>query len=97
MKKITIIMFLISLSIAVFLSPFASQLPDGLEKVAEDKGFIEKAEGKEVFQAPLPDYTVSFIKNESISTSFAGLIGTVLVFLISYFGAVVLKKWNTRS
>ncbi len=96
MKKITIVMFLVSIALAVFLSPFASQSPDGLERVAEDKGFIEKS-AEAVFNAPLPDYTVNFVKNESISTSIAGLIGTILVFLVSYFGAVVLKKWSTRS
>lgn len=97
MKKLTTIMFLISLALAVFLSPFASQLPDGLEKVAEDKGFLEKAEGKEVFHAPFPDYSVSFIKNERISTSLSGLIGTLMVFVVSYSGAIILKKWKIRS
>ena len=30
----------LSLALAIFLSPFASPHPDGLERVAEDKGFI---------------------------------------------------------
>jgi len=97
MGKITVIMLLISLALAVFLSPFASQSPDGLEKVAEDKGFIEKGEGKEVLQSPLPDYSIRWIKNEQISTSVAGFIGTLFVFVVSYVLAIFLKKWNTRS
>jgi cobalt/nickel transport protein len=34
-----------SLLVALFLSPFASSSPDGLEKVAETGGFKEKGEG----------------------------------------------------
>jgi hypothetical protein len=35
----------ISLLLALFISPFASSSPDGLEKVAETKGFAEKGGG----------------------------------------------------
>ena len=34
---------LITLIIAVLVSPFASSHPDGLERVAEDHGFIDTA------------------------------------------------------
>ncbi len=47
-----------SVALALIVSPFASSSPDGLEKVAEDKGFIEKAEETEPAwnSAPIPDY-----------------------------------------
>lgn len=63
--------------VVALLSPIASPSPDGLERVAEDQGFIEAAE-----DAPyeiLPDYTVPFIENEVLTTIAAGVIGVVIV------------------
>ena len=50
----------LSVALAVLVSPGASSSPDGLEKVAEDKGFLEKAEETEPVwnNAPIPDYAV---------------------------------------
>ena len=73
----------VSLFLALFLSPFASSSPDGLEKVAETKGFSEKGEGWKVWKyAPFSVYTIPWIKNEKVSTAFSGLIGTLAIFSI---------------
>ena len=85
----------IALFLAIFISPFASSDPDGLEKVAKDKGFIEHAEGEGATlweSSPIPDYAIPGIKNEKIATGLAGLIGTVIIFLIGVFFAKVLSK-----
>lgn len=70
---------LISL-IVVLLSPFASASPDGLERVAEDLGFLGTS------QAPsfeiISDYTVPFLGNTPISTIAAGLIGLIVVGIV---------------
>lgn len=75
---------IIGMAIAVFLalvvSPFASSFPDGLEKVAEHLGFIEKGEGVSAVKAPIPDYQFPGVKNEAAATSVAGVLGTILVF-----------------
>lgn len=92
MSKITIIGLIVSLILAFFFSPFASQLPDGLEKVAKDKGFLEKAEGKNVFHAPIPDYQFPGVKNERLSTAIAGVTGTILVFAITYVACCIISK-----
>lgn len=75
---------LAALSVAVLISPFASSLPDGLEWVAERLGFIEKSEVAPVISSPIPDYAFPGIKNEKLATSFAGAIGTTLVFAAGY-------------
>ena len=66
--------------IVVLLSPFASGNPDGLERVAEDLGFLGTG------QAPaykiLPDYTVPFLGKTPISTIAAGVIGLIVVGVI---------------
>ncbi|MDD3288055.1 MAG: energy-coupling factor ABC transporter permease [Alphaproteobacteria bacterium] len=76
----------LAFALAVFGSPFASSSPDGLEKVAEDKGFMQAAsEDKVVWNGSLfPDYKVEAIQSEGVSTSLAGLIGTMMVFGLGF-------------
>lgn len=85
---------LLGLILAVFLafliSPFASKKPDGLERVAEDKGFLSRAEGKPIFSSPLADYIWPGLKNEKLAGSLAGLAGTLIVFGVSWG---VAKRW----
>jgi cobalt/nickel transport protein len=78
------VLLLIALAVAVFLSPFASPHPDGLERVAEDYGFLDKGEGSALVGSPIPDYLFPGIENEGLATSVAGLIGTLLAFGIMY-------------
>jgi len=83
----------ISLLLALFLSPFASSSPDGLEKVAEDKGFAEKAEGFSLWKcSPFPDYAISWIENEKVSTALSGLVGTLAIFFIAMGVGKLLKR-----
>jgi len=80
-----------ALLLALVLSPFASPWPDGLEKVAADKGFLQKGEGKPVLPAPLSDYTWPGIKSVRLSTRIAGVMGTLTVFMIAWGAAALLK------
>jgi len=84
-------MLAISLIIAGFISWFASSHPDGLERVAEDMGFIEKAEDPsyELF----PDYTVPGGSNKFLSNGLAGIIGTIFSFgLVILVGKFIARK-----
>jgi len=81
------------LIIAVILAIFAflaSGFPDGLERIAEDQDFIDKA--KTLIESPLPDYQVPLIKNEKISVAAAGIIGVVVVFIATVLIGKLLKK-----
>lgn len=64
------------------LSPLASSSPDGLERVAEDKGFLGLA-GSSPFSV-IADYVFPGIHNEALATILAGWIGTALVFALAY-------------
>ncbi|MEB3336715.1 MAG: PDGLE domain-containing protein [Leptolyngbyaceae bacterium] len=74
----------VAVLIAVFLSPLASQDPDGLDRVAQDLKFEEKA----VEQAPaqqLPFYSVFdeyALRGvpDAVATPLAGLAGTLATF-----------------
>ena len=73
--------WLVGLAIAalvvIVLAPLASSDPDGLERVAEDQGFIGAA--RDAVYSIIPDYAVPGIDG-GLSTIVAGLIGVVLVF-----------------
>ena len=68
--------------LVAFFSPLASSSPDGLEKVAEDKGFIDVAQ-EAPFQV-IADYVFPGIQNEAVATIVAGLIGTLILFGVVY-------------
>ncbi|AVX19410.1 cobalt/nickel transport protein [Carboxydocella sporoproducens DSM 16521] len=86
----------LALAIAAFLSPFASSSPDGLERVAEDHGFLEK--GTSLFSSPIPDYLFPGIQNEKIATAVAGIVGTCLVFIFMYaVGKLLIGGKERRS
>jgi len=84
---------LLALGVAI-LSPLASPHPDGLERVAEDEGFLDQAE-----DAPyqvIPDYTFPGIENEAAATIVAGLAGTILLFAVGYALAWLLRRRSER-
>jgi len=80
MSKFVFYGLLIAVALAVFLAPFASKSPDGLERVAGDKGFLEKGEGRPVINSPLRDYSIPGIKNKKLSTAISGVIGVIIIF-----------------
>lgn len=83
---------LVAVIVAALFSPFASSAPDGLERVATDLGFIEKGEGSQVMESPVPDYVFPGIENEAVATAVAGVAGTALTFAAMYGLARLLKK-----
>ncbi|WP_030341573.1 energy-coupling factor ABC transporter permease [Streptomyces sp. NRRL S-1022] len=64
-----------SLVLAGFVSFYASASPDGLEKVAHDKGIDKKAEKHVSADSPLADYGVRDIADARLSGGLAGVIG----------------------
>lgn len=84
---------IIALVVTLF-SPLASPSPDGLERVAEEKGFIDK--GLSPSYEFLPDYTIPFIQNEALTTILAGAVGVLIVFGVA-FGISWFRKSNQKS
>jgi len=71
--------------LAVLISPLASGNPDGLERVAEDLGFL--GSGLDAPYQILPDYTIPFLGETAISTILAGIVGAgVLLGLLILIG-----------
>ncbi len=76
--------------LVAFAAPLASPDPDGLERVAEDQGFIEQAQDPTF--TILPDYTVPLIESEALTTIAAGVIGVLVVAAVSYGAARLASK-----
>ncbi len=93
-SKWWLIGLLICLAVAS-LSPLASAAPDGLERVAEDKGFIGLAQGAP-FQL-IADYIFTMIENEALATVLAGFVGTLVLFGMAYALAWVLVFRRKRT
>jgi ABC-type Fe3+-siderophore transport system permease subunit len=77
------------------ISPLASPSPDGLEKVAKDKGFINTA-GEAPFDV-VADYVFPGIENEALATILAGWLGTLVMFAIVYGLAWLIKSKKGKT
>jgi cobalt/nickel transport protein len=86
----------IALLIAVFLSPFASKDPDGLDRVSQDLKFedkaVEDAPAKKLpFYAVFEEYALRGVP-EAVATPIAGLVGTLAVFGLAWgIGKLVVR------
>ncbi len=74
----------VALAISVFVSPFASQAPDGLERVGQDHGFDGAAESGDRGFTPISDYQLPGFENPALATAAAGLVGTLALFAILF-------------
>ncbi|MFF5129914.1 energy-coupling factor ABC transporter permease [Streptomyces syringium] len=73
---------LTALALAGVGSYYASASPDGLEKVAHDKGIDSKTEEHAAKDSPLADYQVADITDGRISGGLAGVIGVGATLLV---------------
>jgi predicted outer membrane lipoprotein len=85
---------LLAVGLAI-LSPLASPHPDGLERVAEEQGFMSQARS-----APfelVADYLIPGIENEALATMLAGVMGTVILFGLGAGLAWILRRRQARG
>lgn len=87
----------VALLIAIFLSPFASSDPDGLNRVSEDLNFadqeVEEPPAKKLpFAAVFDGYALKGVP-EGVATPLAGLVGTLAAFGLAWgFGKLVVRN-----
>lgn len=82
--------------ISVMLVPLASQMPDGLEKVAADQGFAGRESGTPAVTAPFADYRIPGIASKNLSAAVSGIIGALAVFGTVWGIAALLKRRKIR-
>jgi cobalt/nickel transport system permease protein len=88
----------IAMAVAVFLAPFASDQPDGLEFVGEKFGFLTEAPPVSPLPAPMPDYQLPLpgVEHVKLATAVAGLVGTAVVFCVAWGLARVLPHSHSQ-
>ncbi|HUG84438.1 MAG TPA: energy-coupling factor ABC transporter permease [Euzebya sp.] len=74
---------LVAILIASVVSQFAGSDPDGLERVAEDAGFIDSAGQHAMGSWVFADYATAGVGNEQLSLALAGVVGVTLTLLIT--------------
>lgn len=93
-KRIWIAGYLIALALTL-LAPLASPAPDGLEAVAEEHGFLERAQ-----DAPyqvIADYVFPGVENEALATVLSGFLGVTVVYALVAGGAyLAYRRVRTR-
>lgn len=75
---------LVALALAFLVAPHASSSPDGLERVAADRGIDTDARASAVAGSPLADYAVRGVDDTALSTGTAGAIGIAVVFVLTF-------------
>ena len=92
----------VALLIAVFLSPFASQHPDGLDRVSQDLKFDTKASeqtpAKQLpFYQVFDEYALRGVP-EALATPLAGFVGTLATFGIAWgVGKLLVRRSDVDS
>ncbi len=73
---------------ALFISPFASSFPDGLEYAVSKLSIVTEG-GASFLLTPFADYSIPNISSAYFSTGVAGLLGVVIVGLIALLFAKI--------
>ncbi len=66
----------------LFALPFASSLPDGLERVGQALGFQPSADLRSL-AAPMADYRLPGLGSATAAMAVAGLVGTLIAFVLA--------------
>jgi hypothetical protein len=93
MRPFVILALAVAVGLGTAVSPFASSSPDGLERVATDKAFIDDGRSHPIQDdSPISDYAFPGVRNERLATGLAGFTGTLLVFGLGYGIAAVARR-----
>lgn len=74
----------VSLLAAGVLSFYASPAPDGLERVAQDQGFLQDAQHGATAALPTANYGIAGVENARLSTGLAGILGVLVMIAVGF-------------
>jgi cobalt/nickel transport system permease protein len=93
-KGILLVGLVVALLLAGVVSYYASSSPDGLNRVAIDKGFDKGEQEHAAKDSPLAGYSTNGIGNERLSGGLAGVAGVGVTLLIGYALVFVVRRRN---
>jgi PDGLE domain len=83
----------LAVGLATAVSPFASSSPDGLQRVAEDKAFLDQGRLHALQEdAPIPGYALPGVGDERVATGLAGFLGALGVFALGCGLALLIRR-----
>ncbi|MET8141643.1 energy-coupling factor ABC transporter permease [Sphaerisporangium sp. NPDC005288] len=88
---------LVTVLLAGVVSFYASSSPDGLEKVAGDKGLNVNERGHSLGGGPLSDYSVKGVQDERLSVGVAGVAGVGITVLAGGAIFYVVRRRNRQG
>jgi cobalt/nickel transport protein len=91
-RRFAICALLVCVVLAGVGSFYASSHPDGLAKVAIDKGLAENEKESATADSPLAGYSTKDVDNERLSGGLAGIIGVASVVMIAGGLAYVVRR-----
>jgi len=85
----------VTLGLAIFVSPYACKWPDGLDQVAAKFGFAGHA--AMTVKTWFPDYKIPGISSVALATALAGALGAALMFGLAWVvGRLLVREENLR-
>ncbi len=87
---------LVTLLVAGVVSQFAGAAPDGLERVAEDTGFLQAAGEHALASSVFADYATRGVADEQTSLAIAGVTGSLLTVVVGS-GLVLAVRRRPRA
>jgi cobalt/nickel transport system permease protein/cobalt/nickel transport protein len=96
-RVVLVVGLLVALLLAGVVSHYASDSPDGLERVAADQGFSDTAREHAADGGPLADYRTRGIGDGRIAGGLAGVVGTVVVLGAAGGLALLLRRRERRA
>lgn len=91
-KVVVLAGLFMALVLAGVVSYYASASPDGLNRVAIDKGFDQGEKAHPLNNSPLSGYSLRGVDNERVSGGLAGVAGVGVTFLAGATLALVLRR-----
>ena len=87
---------LLALALALFVSPFSDDEPDGLSKVASEQGFAEAEREHDLADSPVAGYEVEGVEDDRVSTGVAGVAGVLVTFGLGVGAFALLRTLRRR-
>lgn len=96
-NRLVVAGLLVSLLVAGVVSQFAVDAPDGLERVAEDTGFMAQAQDHAFGSSLFADYATAGVADETTSLALAGVAGSLVTLAVGGGLVLALRRRRTPS
>jgi hypothetical protein len=92
-KLFVVVALALAVGLAFGASPYASRSPDGLEKVAQSKRFLQSETPHRIqAKSPIPGYAFPGIDDPRLATGLAGFVGTLGVTALAIGIGVLVRR-----